>query len=87
MEAMCAGVPVLGADCPGLREVLHGTPSRTFHSGDPDALRHALRGALESPWATAARAFAPAARERFDVNVSARRLIEVYRQLTARGRS
>ncbi len=81
MEAMCAGVPVLGSDCPGLREVLRGTPSRTFRSGDANALRHALRGALESPWAAAARSYAPAARQRFDINTSARRLVEVYRRL------
>jgi glycosyltransferase involved in cell wall biosynthesis len=81
MESMCAGVPVLGSDCPGLREVLHGTPSRTFRSGDPDALRHALRGALESPWTAAARSFASAARERFDVSSSARRLVELYESL------
>jgi glycosyltransferase involved in cell wall biosynthesis len=83
MEAMCAGVPVLGSDCPGLREVLRGTPSRTFRWGDADALRHALHGALASPWAAAARSFAPAARRRFDVGPSARRLLEVYDRLTS----
>ena len=83
MEAMCAGVPVLGADCPGLREVLHGTPSRSFRAGDTDALRHALRGALESPWTAAAHSFAAEARQRFDVAASARRLVAVYAQLTA----
>ncbi len=81
MESMCAGVPVLGSDCPGLREVLQGTPSRTFRSGDPDALRHALRGALESPWTAAARSFAPSARQRFDSAASARRLVGVYDRL------
>jgi glycosyltransferase involved in cell wall biosynthesis len=87
MESMCAGVPVLGSDCPGLREVLQGTPSRTFRSGDPDSLRHALRGALESPWTAAASAFAPAARQRFDSAASAGRLIEVYDKLIRDPRS
>ena len=82
MEAMCAGVPVLGADCPGLREVLAATPARTFRTGDADALRHALRGALESPWTAAARS-PRRARRRFDVCVSARRLVEVYAQLAS----
>ncbi len=84
MEAMSAGVPVLGSDCPGLREVLRGTPSRSFRSGDADALRHALRGALESPWTAAARSFAPAARQRFDVGASSRLLLNVYDQLVGR---
>ena len=38
MEAMAAGVPVLGTDCIGLREVLRGTPSRVVRAGDPAAL-------------------------------------------------
>jgi glycosyltransferase involved in cell wall biosynthesis len=82
MEALAAGVPVVGSDCPGLREVLCGTPSRTFRTGDADALRHALRGALESPWTGTAIEYADVARERFDNANSARRLVEVYEGLT-----
>jgi glycosyltransferase involved in cell wall biosynthesis len=78
MEAMCAGVPALGSDCPGLREVLRGTPARTFPAGDSDALACGLENALANPWTGAARAFAPAARERFDNRRSARRLVELY---------
>jgi glycosyltransferase involved in cell wall biosynthesis len=86
MEAMATGVPVLGADCPGLREVLRGTPSRTFRTGDAAALRHALRSALESPWTEAARSYAATARERFDNRRSARRLVELYAILSRRAR-
>jgi glycosyltransferase involved in cell wall biosynthesis len=66
MEAMAAGVPVLGSDCVGLREVLLGTPSRMVRAGDAEELARGLRDALASPWAEAARDFAPRARERFD---------------------
>ena len=83
MEALCAGVPVLGSDCPGLREVLCGTPSRTFRNGDADALRHALWVAIDNLWTEAARAFAPEARRRFDARAAAGRLVEVYGRLTA----
>jgi glycosyltransferase involved in cell wall biosynthesis len=82
MEAMAAGVPVLGSDCPGLREVLRDTPSRTVAAGDAGALRVGLRAALAAPWTAQARAFAPLARERFDNARSARRLLAVYDQLT-----
>lgn len=82
MEAMAAGVPVVGADCPGLREVLRGTPSRTFTAGVAAALETALREALARPWAAEARAFAPLARERFDNRRSAARLVELYDRLT-----
>jgi glycosyltransferase involved in cell wall biosynthesis len=81
MEAMAAGVPVLGSDCPGLREVLRGTPARTVPAGDADALARGLRAALEAPWAAEARAFAPAARDRFDNARSARRLTALYDDL------
>ena len=85
MEAMTAGVPVLGSDCPGLREVLRGTPSRTVAAGDADALRHGLHLALTRPWTEAARDFASAARARFDNARSARRLIDLFDRLTRPG--
>jgi glycosyltransferase involved in cell wall biosynthesis len=81
MEAMSAGVPVLGTDCLGLREVLRDTPSRTVAAGDVTALQSGLRKALESPWTEAARDFAPSARERFDNQHLARQLVELYGEL------
>ena len=78
-----AGVPVLGSRCPGLREVLHDTPSRTFATGDVSALECALREALACPWRDEAVAFAPQARARFDNGRSARRLVELYRAAVA----
>ena len=85
MEAMSAGVPVLGADCPGLREVLRDTPSRTFAAGVVAELEIGLREALAQPWTPEARAFAPAARERFDNRRSSGRLVELYDRLTSAG--
>jgi glycosyltransferase involved in cell wall biosynthesis len=83
MEAMAAGVPVLGSDCPGLREVLRGTPSRTFTAGDAASLEVGLRQALAAPWADEARRFAPPARQRFDNRRSASQLVELYDRITA----
>jgi glycosyltransferase involved in cell wall biosynthesis len=84
MEAMVAGVPVLGTDCPGLREVLRDTPSKIVRSGDVEELARGLREAMAAPWTDAARAFAPIARERFDNAPSARRLLELFEQTAAR---
>jgi len=81
LEAMCAGVPVLGADCQGLREALHDTPSRLFTTGDLASLEAAFRSALDAPWTGAARAFAPSARAKFDNGPAAARLIEIYTRL------
>jgi glycosyltransferase involved in cell wall biosynthesis len=86
MEALAAGVPVLGADAPGLREVLAGTPARTFPAGDLTALETALREALTHPWTDEARRFAPEARRRFDNRDSLRQLVELH-DLVATGGS
>jgi glycosyltransferase involved in cell wall biosynthesis len=91
MEAMVAGVPVLGSDCIGLREVLQDTPSRTARAGDPAAWCDALHQAMDQPWAAAAQAFAGEARRRFDVAAPAQKLLEVFEEeampATAAGRT
>lgn len=78
MEALAAGLPVLGSDCIGLREVLEGTPSRMVRAGDPDALAVGLRDALANPWTEGARAYAPEACRRFDNTHSARELVDLF---------
>jgi glycosyltransferase involved in cell wall biosynthesis len=83
MEAMVAGVPVLGTDCIGLREVLQDTPSRVVHAGSSDALCQGLRDCLTEPRTESARAFAPAARARFDNRPSAKLLLQLFDELTA----
>ncbi len=84
MEAMCVGVPVLGADCLGVREVLAGTPSRQFPAGNPEALAAALREALARPWTKEARAFASQAQARFDCRQYALQLLAEFDLLCSR---
>jgi glycosyltransferase involved in cell wall biosynthesis len=81
MEAMAVGVPVLGSDCIGLREVLQGTPSRTFRSADPGALARELLLALGNLWTDEAVDFAPQARQRFDSSCSAQQFLDLYDEL------
>ena len=83
MEAMAAGVPVLGSDCIGLREVLRDTPSRMARAGDADAWSIALESAIASPWTAAARAFAKEARRRFEVTQAAEQLARVFEERSA----
>jgi glycosyltransferase involved in cell wall biosynthesis len=78
MEAMASGVPVLGSDCIGLREVLRDTPSRSVPANDPSALAAGLRAALDEPWTEAARDFAAEAQARFDNVHSVRSLMELF---------
>ncbi len=81
MEAMCAGVPVLGTDCIGLAEVLRGTPSMVVPAGDVGALATALEKALRALWTDAARKYACRARERFDVRPRAEELRLLFDQI------
>lgn len=83
-EALAAGVPVVGSDCQGLREVLRDTPSRLFRTDDVAALETALRESLAFPWYEQAAAYAPVARQKFDNRQAARRLLAIYDELTGR---
>jgi glycosyltransferase involved in cell wall biosynthesis len=85
MEALCAGVPVLGSDAPGLREVLADTPAHTVRAGDVTALETGLRQALARPWTEEAREFAPKARRRFDHRPASRRLVELLDRVVTSG--
>jgi glycosyltransferase involved in cell wall biosynthesis len=81
IEALASGVPVLGSDCIGLREVLRGTPARMAPVGDADAWARALEEAIARPWFEDARGYAVEARRRFDVAHSARRLCGVFEEV------
>ncbi|MGH9676023.1 MAG: glycosyltransferase, partial [Candidatus Acidiferrum sp.] len=81
MEAMAAGISVLGTHCIGLGEVLHGSPSLVVPPRDVPALRDGLRELLREPRTAAAKAYAPTARRRFDNRESSRLLIEQFDKL------
>lgn len=78
MEAMSVGVPVLGSDCIGLREVLARTPARGFATGDVGDLVRALREETSAARRGEAKAFASAARARFDARQYAERFAEQF---------
>ncbi len=82
MEAMCAGVPVLGSDCIGLREVLRGTPSLTSPAGDAPALASAIQEAIKPGSRHQAQAYVAEACVRFDNRPAAGRLRQVYEAAT-----
>ena len=75
MEALVSGVPVLGSDCIGLREVLAGSAASMVPTNDPLALADAIEQALESPRKDAAVEGVAAARRRFDVRQRATELL------------
>lgn len=67
MEAMVAGVPLIGANCPGLREVLNNTPAKVISVRDSIALADALIQEMKNPTTSRTKGFAIQAAERFDV--------------------
>ncbi len=78
MEAMVLGVPVVGSDAIGLREVLQGSPSLTPPAGDAKALASAIEEALGSRSRQRAEEFAPEAGIRFDNRASTEKLRQIY---------
>jgi glycosyltransferase involved in cell wall biosynthesis len=86
MEAMTLGVPVLGSDCMGLREVLRGTPSVMVPSNDPSALAEGIVQAMTNPWKEVANTYAQTARSRFDVRRTAEQLYSLFDELVSRGK-
>jgi len=81
MEAMVIGVPIIGTNCLGLREVLEGSPSRVVPPAAPERLALALREAITNPWRDDARKYIPIAKERFDVDRTAGKLLELFKEL------
>lgn len=81
MEAMVAGVPVIGTDCLGLREVLRDTPSVVVPARNSDALAWALREEMNESSAERAQAFCGEAMIRFDVRQQTLQLEALTRRL------
>jgi len=83
-EAMTTGTPVIGTDCIGLREVLHGTPGIMVPPGDSKALAKALANEIRNPSKKAAAEFQKTAMSRFDVRRQAAELQAVILNLIGR---
>jgi glycosyltransferase involved in cell wall biosynthesis len=81
MEAMVAGVPIIGTSCIGLSEVLADTPATIVPPADGAALAEAvIREARTSSHAVAA-AFVPQAVARFDVADRVPELLALMQEL------
>ena len=81
MEALCAGVPIVGTNCIGLREVLEGSPAPMVNPEDAPALAHALVSVATPEQRARFAAYQPTAVERFSIARPARALRELYDSL------
>lgn len=84
MEAMVAGVPIVGTSCIGLGEVLFDTPSVVVAPRDAAALAAALGREAKASSRAAAASFVPRAVERFDVITQVSNLGDLITQMTTR---
>jgi len=89
MEALVAGVPVIGTSCSGLREVLEGTPALVVPPADHQALAQAMGCLLQGDMRMEFESWAAKAAERFDVAGAAARIAGLYEDVmqAANGRA
>ena len=85
MEALAAGVPIIGTNCLGLREVFAGSPAMVITPGNPGELAEAMSGLLESNRKQEFSSYAPTAIDRFDVSKCAAGIRSLYDELGSRG--
>ena len=78
MEAMVAGVPVIGSDCLGLRETLADTPAIRVPPNDARQLSQALGAFIAQPRPGAARQFRVEAARRFSAHRAFAKLHDLY---------
>lgn len=78
MEALAAGVPIVGTDCEGLDEVLRGTPATKIKPYSPDQLAEAVMQHLEDSRLEAFTEYQSTACERFAIDRPARELRTLY---------
>ncbi|MCP1677150.1 glycosyltransferase involved in cell wall biosynthesis [Natronocella acetinitrilica] len=81
MEALCAGAPIVGTHCIGLREVLQGSPAPMVPPRDARALADALATMADPNAREAFQAYQATAVERFSVDRPARALRALYSEL------
>ena len=81
-EAMVLGIPVVGSDAIGLREVLRGTPAQTPEAGNAVALADAIENSCTPSSRHRSADFAAEASRRFDNHNSISKLHKFYYEMT-----
>lgn len=83
METLVAGIPLVGTNCIGLREVLRNTPAYVVPAKDSAALSEALAMEMRAPTTGRAKMFATEAASRFEVKRSVTEVEKLMRELIA----
>ena len=81
MEVLVSGVPMIGSDCIGLREVLNDTPSIVFNSGNVEQLAEAIVNVMNKADKSDFLEYMEEARNRYDSSNTAAQLEAVFSEL------
>ncbi len=81
MEALVAGVPIIGTSCIGLREVLSNSPAIMVSAKDSKALAKAIAKEINSPSKKEFKIFSDVARGRFSIQRPALELKKIYDEM------
>lgn len=82
MEALVCGVPFVGSNCIGLREVLKGTPAIVVEKADAAGLARALAQEMKMGTREIFLSFRETASIMFDVRKTSQNLEHIYERLT-----
>jgi glycosyltransferase involved in cell wall biosynthesis len=83
METLICGVPFIGSNCIGLREVLKGTPAIVVEKADASDLAKALIREMKSSSKDTFANFSEKAATMFDVTKTSKSLAEIYMSMTS----
>ena len=83
MEALSAGVPIVGTSCIGLREVLTGSPAAMVPPGDHAALAEQLARHITLSRRSEFLSYQTEAMSRFSISHQAVKMLDLYRDLVA----
>ncbi|HHJ34873.1 MAG TPA: glycosyltransferase family 1 protein [Gammaproteobacteria bacterium] len=81
MESLVSGVPIIGASCIGLREVLSDSPAVLVPPRDSQALARALADEINDPQKKTFREFSDVARQRFSLLRPSSELKKIYTEI------
>jgi len=81
MEAMVAGVPLIGTECIGLREVLRGSPNVMLPVKNSKEIANALCNEIKKSTKSIMQKYIPEACQRFDVLHQAKNLEIIIQNL------
>lgn len=82
MEVLACGVPLIGSDCVGLREVLQGTPASVVPKANAVALANALEREMRTDSKGLFLSFREKASEMFDVRRTSQSILNLYERMT-----